>query len=144
MIKKLWLDYSYSTKKLKYLLHLMNEKSGMFLWCSNFSQKFCCRIYIASRKLKKNPSLMFDAFFKKLFMENQYSNIGIIVPVEINDWISIMLVIHEIPTVVKKLRVRPSDMKRYKGMMDIFISELIKRFKTAEKVPLCWSSPSKL
>ena len=48
-----------------------------------------------------------------------------------------MLVIHEIPTVVKKLRVRPSDMKRYKGMMDIFISELIKRFKTAEKVPLC-------
>ena len=54
-------------------------------------------------------------------------NIVMIVPVKINDRISRMEGLNEIPTVGKEPRVRPSYMNKNMGVMDMFNSEHAKK-----------------
>ena len=54
-------------------------------------------MYIPSSKVKNNPPLSFGSCSKISLCENQYSDLGIIVPVKINDVIYIMGGINKIP-----------------------------------------------
>ena len=59
-----------------------------------------------------------------------------IIAIKINDVISITEGLHKITMVGKKTRVRPSDMKRNMGTVDIFRSEYAKKKKMIEELNL--------
>ena len=58
-------------------------------------------MYRAARKVKNNPALIFGSCFKNIY-KKQYSNIGMIVTIEINDNIYRMEGTSKITTVGKK------------------------------------------
>ena len=61
--------------------------------------KYFWGMYKTAGKIKKNLSLMFGSCFKFSLQNKQYNNIGIILQVSDNDFISTLVGIYNIPKV---------------------------------------------